>query len=96
MALAADQQPISRALHAVLTVRCQHKALGIVTLAGKNQGFKAWKGLLAEYEPQAGNRYAAVLTSLLNPPWATDERLFADAIVDWDNSIARYEIQSGK
>ena len=37
-----------------------------------------------------------MLTALLNLPWATDERAFADPIVDWDNNIARYEMPSGK
>eukprot|EP00974_Lingulodinium_polyedra_P003348 313844-Lingulodinium_polyedra.AAC.1 len=55
-----EARGVSKALRAVLTVKLQRKALGIVTLAGRGEGLHAWRLLRAEYEPSAGNRYAAM------------------------------------
>ena len=90
---------VSKALYAILVTKLEAKALGIVTLEGKHEGLAAWWALKREYEPVIGNRLAAMLTGLLNPPWSADTtngRPFADLIVDWENDTARYEIQSGK
>ena len=67
--LAANARPISKAMHAVLTVKLQKKALGIMTLAGRGEGFHGWRLLRYEYEPQVANRFAAMLSALLNPAW---------------------------
>ena len=94
--LGDDSKPISKALHAVLTVKLQKKALGIMTLAGRGEGFHGWRMLRYEYEPQVANRFAAMLSALLNPPWGDGAASFHDALVEWANDIARYEIQSKK
>ena len=91
-----EAKQVSKAFHAVLTCRMQKKALGVVTLAGKHEGFQAWRMLRQEYEPSVGNRYAAMLSSLLNPDWATEDQSFSESLVAWDNDCARYEIQSHK
>lgn len=87
---------VSKALTAVLTVKVARKALGIVTLSGRGEGLTAWRSLQAEYEPATGNMHAAMLSALFNPTWSAGEALFSDALAQWGNDIARYELQSSK
>ena len=86
---------VSKLLHAMLITKTQRKALAMVTLAGRHEGFVAWRAIKAEYEPGVGNRFAAMLSGLLNPKW-DDSRPFTDQLVDWDNDVARYTMQAGK
>ena len=81
-ALGAAAVATSKALHAVLTVKLQRKALAIATLAGKGEGFHAWRMLRVEYEPSVGNRFAAMLSQLLNPQWESGDKPFAELLVD--------------
>ena len=91
-----SQVKVSKALHAVLTVRTAKKTLGIVMLAQRGEGFTAWRLLRQEYEPNVGHRHAAMLSTLLNPMWADASKPFLEAIVDWENDVARYQLQSAK
>ena len=95
-ALTEEQVKVSKVLHAVLTSRMQRKALGILTLAGRGEGLHAWRSLLQEYEPDVGHQHAAMLSTLLNPPWQDGSRPFLEALVDWENGVARYELQSAR
>eukprot|EP00959_Pyramimonas_sp_CCMP1952_P437593 9162056-Pyramimonas_sp.AAC.1 len=57
----------SKLLHAMLTTKTQRKALAMVTFAGNDEGFVAWRAIKNEYEPGVGNRFAAMLSGLLKP-----------------------------
>ena len=46
----AEVQTISRQLYAILVVKLDGKALGIVQLVGKGEGLEAWRQLKLEYE----------------------------------------------
>ena len=59
--LEAEVQTISRQLYAILVVKLEGKALGIVQLVGKREGLEAWRQLKLEYEGKSGNRQAALL-----------------------------------
>ena len=63
----AEVQTNSRQLYAILVVKPEGKALGIVQLVGKGAGLEAWRQLKLEYEGKSGNRQAALLRGLLNP-----------------------------
>ena len=65
--LGVNAVPVSKALHAVLTMKLQRKALAIITLAGKGEGFQAWRMLRVEYEPSVSNRFAAMLFATAKP-----------------------------
>ena len=41
--------------------------------------------LRQEYEPAVGNHYAAMLSSFLNPNWATADKPFAESLITWNN-----------
>eukprot|EP00959_Pyramimonas_sp_CCMP1952_P442597 9265438-Pyramimonas_sp.AAC.1 len=64
----------------------------MVTLAGRHEGFVAWRAIKNVCEPGVGNRFAAMLSGLLNPRWG-DQKPVADQLVDWDNDVARYVMQ---
>ena len=65
--LDAEVQSISRQLYAILVVKLEGKALGIVQLVGTQEGLEAWRQLKLEYEGKSGNRQAALLLEVLNP-----------------------------
>ena len=54
--LEQDVQTISRQLYAILVVKFDGKALGIVQLVGKGEGLEAWRQLKLEYEGKSGKR----------------------------------------
>ena len=51
-----EVQKISRQLYAILVVKLQGKALGIVQVVNKGEGLVAWRQLKLEYEGKSGNR----------------------------------------
>ena len=65
--LETEVQTISRQLCAILVVKLEGKALGIVQLVNKGKGLEAWRQLKLEYEGKSGNRQAALLRGILNP-----------------------------
>ena len=71
--LETEVQTISRQLYAILVVKLEGKALGIVH---KGEGLEAWRQLKLEYEGKSGNRRAALLRGILNPraAWEADTR----------------------
>ena len=66
-----DVQTISRQLYAILVVKLDGKAPGIVQLFGKGEGggrrLEAWRQLKLQYEGKSGNRQTALLRGILNP-----------------------------
>eukprot|EP00959_Pyramimonas_sp_CCMP1952_P086490 1809154-Pyramimonas_sp.AAC.1 len=72
----------------MLITKTQGKAPAMVTLAGRHEGFVAWRAIKNEYEPGVGNRFAAMRSGLLNTSWG-DQKPFADQLVDWNNDVAR-------
>ena len=63
----AEVQTILRQLYAILVVKLEGKALGIVQLVGRGEGLVAWCQLKLEYEGKSGNRQAALVRGILNP-----------------------------
>ena len=59
--LEAEVQAISRQLYAIVVVKLEGKAPGIVQLVGKGEELEAWRQLKLEYEGKSGNRQAALL-----------------------------------
>ena len=68
--LKAEVQTISRQMYAILVIKLEGKALGIVQLVNKGEGLEAWRQLKLEYEGKSGNRQAALLRGILNPKTA--------------------------
>ena len=62
--LESEVQTISRQLYAILVVKLEGKALGIVQLVNKGEGLEAWRQLRLEYEGKSGNRQAALLREI--------------------------------
>eukprot|EP00959_Pyramimonas_sp_CCMP1952_P029379 616606-Pyramimonas_sp.AAC.1 len=93
--MGAHAAATSKRLHAMLITKTQRKALVMVTLAGRHEGFVVWRAIKNEYEPGVGSRSAAMLSGLLHPRW-DDQKPFADQLVDWDNDVARYVMQAGE
>ena len=71
-----EVKTISRQLYAILVVKLEGKALGIVQLINKGEGLETWRQLKLEYEGKSGNRQAALLRGFLNPreTWEADTR----------------------
>eukprot|EP00442_Polarella_glacialis_P050395 CAMPEP_0115162470 /NCGR_PEP_ID=MMETSP0227-20121206/71976_1 /TAXON_ID=89957 /ORGANISM="Polarella glacialis, Strain CCMP 1383" /LENGTH=160 /DNA_ID=CAMNT_0002574677 /DNA_START=443 /DNA_END=921 /DNA_ORIENTATION=+ len=59
----------SRFVHAILVQLCSGKALSLVKLTPKTNGFDAWSALVHEYEPELVSRYCALLAAILTPEW---------------------------
>ena len=79
-AIDASHLSTSKQLHAMLTVKLEKRAMAIVTRAGKGEGFHAWRLLRTEFEPKVGNRFAAMLSGLLNPiEWKQGDKPFAES-----------------
>ena len=53
--LETEVQTISRQLYAILVVKLEGKALGIVQLADKGEGLEAWRQSTSECEGKSGN-----------------------------------------
>ena len=51
---------IRRTVHALLSTKCEGKALSLVSLVHRCFGFEAWRVLKEEYEGKGGNRTAAL------------------------------------
>ena len=74
--LETEVQTTSRRLYAILVVKLEGKALGIVQLVNKGEGLEARRQLKLEYEGKSGNRQAALLQGILNTraAWEADTR----------------------
>ena len=99
--LEAEVQSISRQLYAILVVKLEGKALGIVQLVAKGEGLEAWRQLKLEYEGKSGNRRAALLRGILNPRpgWeadARDGRSLVESLNRWEKTISLYRTASGE
>ena len=98
--LETEVQTISRQLHAILMVKLEGKALGIVPLVNKGEGLEAWRQLKLEYEGKSGNRQAAVLRGILNPraAWEADTRdgrSVVESLNRWEKTIGLNRTASG-
>ena len=73
--LNAAEKLQSRALYALLMQLCSEgRARLIVRGTTKGAGFVAWKRLVAEYDPDIGNRYTGMLAGLVAPEWEHEIR----------------------
>ena len=82
-------------MYAILVVKLEGKALGIVQLIDKGEGLEAWRQLKLEYEGKSGNRQAALLRGILNPRpgWEADARDVRSVIESLNRS--HYRAASG-
>ena len=86
---------ISGQLHAILVVKLDGKALGMVQLVDKGEGLEAWRQLKLECDGKSGNRQAALLRRNLIPRagWeadARDGRSVAESLIRWEKTISFY------
>ena len=98
--LETEVQTISRQLYAILVVKLEGKALGIVQLVNKGEGLEAWPQLKLEYEGKSGNRQAALLRGILNPraAWEADTRdgrSVVESLNRWEKTIGLHRTASG-
>ena len=98
--LEAEVQTISRQLYAILVVKLEGKARGIVQLVNKGEGLEVWRQLKLEYEGKSGNRQAALLRGILNPraAWEADTRdgrSVVESLNRWEKTIGLYQTASG-
>ena len=89
-----------KALYALLMQLCSEgRARLIVRGTTKGAGFVAWGRIVAEYEPDIGNRYTGMLAGLVAPEWEHEIRRgrdFGEVLFEWENAIQRYRESSGK
>ena len=95
-----EVQTISRQLYAILVVKLEGKALGIVQLVNKGEGLEAWRQLKLEYESKSGSRQAALLRGILNPraAWEADTRdgrSVVESLNRWEKTIGLCRTPSG-
>ena len=86
------QQQRQLCLYAILVVKLEGKAPGIVQLVNKGEGLEAWRQLKLEYEGKAENKQAALLRGNLNPraAWETDTkdaRSVVESLNKWEKTI---------
>ena len=98
--LEAEVQTISRQMYAILMVKLEGKALGIVQLVNKGEGLEAWRQLKLEYEGKSGNRQAALLREILNPRAACeagtrDGRSVVESLDRWEKTVGLVDISDG-
>ena len=85
----------AKAVWFLLVNVCRGKAHIVLKTVEKHNGFMAWKRLGAEYQPEIGDRFNAMLMSLLNPDWSKGDKPFDEQLVVWETDITEYEKQSG-
>ena len=90
--LETEVHTFSRQLYAILVVKLEGKALGIVQLVNKGEGLEAWRQLKLECEGKSGNRQAALLRGILNPRAAReadtrDGRSVVESLNRWEKTI---------
>ncbi|CAE8640336.1 unnamed protein product [Polarella glacialis] len=85
----------SRFVHAILVQLCSGKALSLVKLTPKTNGFDAWSALVHEYEPELVSRYCALLAAILTPEWVPTTS-FIEQLIEWERLVSRYELSSGQ
>ncbi|CAE8679812.1 unnamed protein product [Polarella glacialis] len=85
----------SRFVHAMLVQLCSGKALSLVKLTPKINGFDAWSALVHEYEPELVSRYCALLAAILTPEWVPTSP-FVEQLIEWERLVSRCELSSGQ
>ncbi|CAE8582737.1 unnamed protein product [Polarella glacialis] len=85
----------SRFVHAIPVQLCSGKALSLVKLTPKTNGFDAWSALVHEYEPELVSRYCALLAAILTPEWVPTSP-FVEQLIEWERLVSRYELSSGQ
>ena len=65
--LEAEVQTISRQLYAILVVKLEGKARGIVQLVNKGEGLEVWRQLKLEYEGQVREQTSCVVARNSQP-----------------------------
>ena len=65
--LGKDMVTKSKALWFILIQTQAEKGLNIMQSTEKRNGFRAWKLICAEFQPQVRGRHNAMLTALLHP-----------------------------
>ena len=90
--LKREVQTMSRQLYAILVVKIEGKALGIVQLVKKGEGLEAWREMKLEYEGKSGNRRAPLLRGIVKPRAALeadtrDGRSVVESLNRWEKTI---------
>lgn len=83
----------AKALYHLLIQVVRNKALTVIRLVEKYNGFLAWRHLKHEYEASVGARFTAMLCSILTPGWRPDIG-FDQQLMNWERFIHEYTTQS--
>eukprot|EP00971_Amphidinium_carterae_P212265 4212598-Amphidinium_carterae.1 len=100
--LGARAQQVSYSLYAVLAQVLSGRFLSVLRLIAQQHGLRAWKELKQEFEPQSGNRSAALLRAILNPQVTWQKELRWDGIPGVPDEvgvkfvISQYRLLSGE
>ena len=93
-------ETVSRNLYLWLTQRMKGKALTLTKLTPRGNGFEALRKIYAEYRPKSEIVDHGLLTAIIQPKWwkvtPHNARPFMDVVCDWEDLIAKYELQSGE
>ena len=96
--MTTDAEQSAHLLYHLLVQLCKGKARNVARGTEEGNGFKLWRALLREYEPDAAGRHQGMLGGLLAPTsWANlNKHDFESKFIEWEQAIVEYERQSHK
>ena len=65
--LTSDERANTKFLYSLLVQVCAGRAMKLIRLVPRHDGFSAWQRLVQEYEPQLLSRHCAMLAGILSP-----------------------------
>lgn len=91
----SDVQGKPQAIYFMLLQACQGKAFSIARAVQNHSGFRAWRKLCREYEPEVASRHSAMMMSLLTPAW-NDKTPLGTQLTAWGYIVGEYVRSSGE
>lgn len=86
---------VSRFVHAMLLDCCTSEAHRVVRQARDQNGLKAWRKFLDDYQPRRAYRYTEWFSKLLVPHWVAGKP-FLPQMRQWEAEIQDYQEETGK
>ena len=87
----ADTAALSTSLYYKVSMLTDRAALAIVRQVTSNDGFEAYRRLVARYNPRTMGRGLSRLAHLLSFDFGSDESQLLDKILQWERLIDEYE-----
>eukprot|EP00972_Heterocapsa_arctica_P079488 11714786-Heterocapsa_arctica.AAC.1 len=84
-----DVRQKARFLYSVFVQVLSGRALNVLRLVPRYNGFEAWRQLVREYEPDSPLRHAAMLRSLMQPKFGDAD--FRTQWMTWERQVAEYD-----